>query len=72
MQVKRSQPLRRQIQESPIVHADETGWRENGRNGYVWSFSTPGEKAVRYFEFDHSRGGHVAKRIVGDRVRGTW
>ena len=26
---------------SPVVHADETGWRENGVNGYVWTFSTP-------------------------------
>jgi transposase len=29
------------IQASPVVHADETGWREQGRNGYVWTFSTP-------------------------------
>jgi hypothetical protein len=29
------------IRGSPVVHADETGWRQSGRNGYVWSFSTP-------------------------------
>jgi transposase len=29
------------IRASPVVHADETGWRENGRNRYLWSFSTP-------------------------------
>jgi transposase len=29
------------IRASPVVHADETGWREAGRNGYVWTFSTP-------------------------------
>ena len=34
------------IRRSPVVHADETGWRENGVNGYVWTFSTPTE---RYF-----------------------
>ena len=22
---------------SPVVHADETGWRENGKNGCVWN-----------------------------------
>ncbi len=33
--------LRDAIRASPVVHADETGWRENGRNGYVWTFSTP-------------------------------
>ena len=25
---------------SPVVHADETGWRQNGENGYVWTYST--------------------------------
>ena len=29
------------IRGSPVVHADETGWRQNGNNGYVWTFSTP-------------------------------
>ena len=27
------------IRSSPVVHAHETGWRENGVNGCVW---TPG------------------------------
>jgi hypothetical protein len=34
------------IRVSPVVHADETGWRQDGANGYVWTFSTPTE---RYF-----------------------
>ena len=29
------------IRAGPVVHADETGWRENGRNRYLWTFSTP-------------------------------
>lgn len=29
------------IQASPVVHADETGWREDGVNGFTWTFSTP-------------------------------
>jgi len=29
------------IRASPVVHADETGWREDGTNRYLWSFSTP-------------------------------
>lgn len=40
--------LKQQARRSRILHADETSWRENGQNGYVWSFSTPGEDAVRY------------------------
>jgi transposase len=34
------------IRASPVVHADETGWREDGRNGYAWTFSTA---THRYF-----------------------
>ena len=41
------------IRSSPVVHADETGWRENGVNGYVWTFSTSTE---RYF-LRRGRGG---------------
>lgn len=33
--------LLEEIKSSPVVYADETGGRENGRNGYFWSFSTP-------------------------------
>ena len=34
------------IRASPMVQADETGWRQDGANGYVWTFSTPTD---RYF-----------------------
>jgi transposase len=30
-----------QVRASPVVHADETGWREAGHNGFIWTFSTP-------------------------------
>lgn len=33
--------IRAGIRASPVLHADETGWRQAGRNGYVWTFSTP-------------------------------
>jgi transposase len=29
------------IRASPVIHADETGWREDGINGFSWTFSTP-------------------------------
>src|SRR5207248_6486862 len=44
--------LKQQIRASPAVQADETGWREAGQNGYIWSVSTP---EVRYYEYHHSR-----------------
>ena len=62
--------LKKQARASPILHADETCWRENGQNGYIWAFSTPGEEAVRYYEYDHSRGQAVVKRILGGKFTG--
>ena len=29
------------VRASPVVHADETGWREAGHNGFIWTFTTP-------------------------------
>jgi transposase len=29
------------IRASPVVHLDETGWRQAGRNGFIWTASTP-------------------------------
>jgi hypothetical protein len=41
---QRAEPVVAQMGEairgSPVVHVDETGWREDGGNGYVWTFST--------------------------------
>lgn len=57
-----------EIRGSPYVHGDETGWRENGVNGYLWSFSTP---TVRYFTYNHSRSGSVVTEVLGDEYLGT-
>jgi len=57
-----------QLRESTYVHADETGWREDGQNGYLWSFSTP---CVRYFVHDQSRGQEVPERVLGKTFRGV-
>ncbi len=65
-----SDDLKRQARASPILHGDETSWRENGQNGYIWAFSTPGEEAVRYYEYDHSRAQAVVKRILGGSFKG--
>jgi len=56
------------VRGSPVVNGDETGWREDGINGYIWSFSTPD---VRYFLYDHSRASCVAKEALGDEFSGV-
>ena len=62
--------LKHQARASPILHGDETTWRENGQNGYIWAFSTPGQDAVRYYEYDHSRSQAVLKRVLGGQFTG--
>jgi transposase len=53
---------------SPVIHVDETGWRQNGRNGLIWTVSTP---TVRFFDFTLSRAGVVARRLVGAEYDGV-
>ena len=60
-----------QVRQQPVVHQDETGWRENGRNGYVWATVSDGPQAVRYYEYSPSRSHHVAQRLLGADLRGV-
>jgi transposase len=60
--------LKGKIRSSPAVQADETGWREEGINGYIWSVSTP---QIRYYEYHHSRSGAVVKQLIGDDFPGV-
>jgi hypothetical protein len=62
--------LKAQVQCSAVVHGDETGWRENGQNGWAWAVVTDGPAAVRYFEYDRSRSHRVAQRLLGPDWRG--
>lgn len=47
---------------SPVRHADETGWRTDGQNGYAWLFSTA---SLSIFLFRRTRSSSVAKEILG-------
>lgn len=60
--------LLQQVRGSPVVHADETGWREDGVNGYVWSFSTPD---TRIYVRNQSRGHAVPQSVLGDAYKGV-
>jgi transposase len=67
--------LRDEALKSGVLHADETGWREAGQNGYIWAFSTPGgvagKEAVRYYERDQHRSQSVVRRMLGNRFKGV-
>ena len=60
--------IKEAIRGSEAVQADETGWREDGHNGYIWSLSTP---TLRYYEYHHSRGSEVVKQLVGETFEGV-
>ena len=55
------------IRGSPVVHADETGWREDGANGYVWTFSTP---TGRYF-LRRGRHKEVVDEVLDESFSGV-
>ena len=55
------------VRGSPYVHADETGWREDGMNGYVWSFSNSDS---RIYLRDQSRGHQVSEAALGEGYKG--
>ena len=60
--------LRSEIRESPYVHLDETGGRENGHNGFVWAAVTD---VIRYFERHGTRSGEVPKALLGEDFCGV-
>jgi hypothetical protein len=49
--------------QSPVKHADETGWRTDGHNGYVWLFAT---ETISLFLFRQTRSGKVPQTILGN------
>ena len=58
--------LLKAIRGSPIKHADETGWRINGINGWLWAFVTSKEV---YITIEETRGGGVARKVLDGSSR---
>jgi transposase-like protein len=62
------QELIRQMRASPHVHADETGWRIDGKNFWLWAFTDP---TFTLYHVDESRGGKVPLKLLGKAFGGT-
>ncbi len=62
--------LLREVQASAVAHGDETGWRENGQNGYVWGFMSWDPQPVTYFVYHQSRASRVPQGILGLHFQG--
>jgi transposase len=61
--------LKEEYRRAPVKHADETGWRTDGRNGYAWLFRTA---HVSLFRFRQSRSAQIPEEVLGtQRLRGT-
>jgi hypothetical protein len=56
------------LRSSPVVHADETGWRINGKNVWCWCFSNP---QLAVFLIDRSRSAGVVREALGDSLPGV-
>lgn len=52
--------IRESAKHSAVLHADETGWRVNGKTHWLWCFTTQNET---YYVIDKSRGSPVVKRF---------
>jgi transposase len=50
-----------------VLHADETGWRVDGARHWLWVFCTAREAL---FVVDRSRGGEVARTVLGEGFDG--
>ncbi len=50
--------------QAAVKHADETGWRTDGNNGYAWLFCTPD---MSIFRFRSSRSASIAKEVFGQK-----
>jgi len=52
------------IQEAKAVYADETGWRMDGRNWWLWVFATT---TGTQYVIEDTRGKGVPERMLGDK-----
>jgi transposase len=55
------------VQQQPVAHVDETGWREANRRAWLWTTVTG---SVTVFLIRLSRGSQVAKELVGEAFAG--
>jgi transposase len=60
--------LRDKLQASSVVYADETHWRQDGHNAFVWY---GGNENLALFHIEASRAGLVAQHLLGEQYDGS-
>lgn len=58
------QRLIEEYRQTSVRHADETSWRINGKNGYVWLFAT---EKISIFLFRKTRSAKIPQSVFGDK-----
>ncbi len=60
--------IKQQVRHSPCVNADETGWRVNGQNHWLWVFTN---KDTALYLIDKSRGSKVISNVLSEKYEGV-
>ena len=56
------------LRQEPVVHADETGWRIDGKNVWAWCFANP---RIAVYLIDKSRSSQVLIDALGESMPGV-
>lgn len=60
--------IKTSLAEQSHLHADETGWRQDGVNFWLWSFTND---YLSFYSIDKSRSQKVVRRILGETFDGV-
>jgi len=60
--------IKQRVRHSSYVNADETGWRVDGHNHWLWVFTN---KDAALYHIDESRGGKVVTNTLGEKYQGV-
>jgi len=59
--------LKQEMRSMSVCYTDETSWRENGRNRWLWTFIN---ERIALYKIDKSRGAKVPLKVLGKGYEG--
>lgn len=60
--------LKTLVKSSSVIHADETGWRLNGKTQWLWCYTNP---ELAYYSIERNRGSPAVRKVLGKKYDGT-
>ncbi len=61
--------LKGEMRKLKVKYVDETGWRINGQNHWLWAFIAE-QEAIALYKIDKSRGSKVPQKVLGKQHDG--